>query len=959
MIDTELNMVKPSILIAEIEIIVPMGSTADLKENVIILNEKIEEIVQYGISTKDLECVPNSENVDIDYHTIEGVGDRIIIPNATTKKAGVMSADDKKDLADCIHLDGLSFASGSDYVSLYSYNKDQSKREEIRLKAANSSSAGVMSAEDKQQLNESMDYSTALSTTASPTHAILYTYNKDQSKRKENKISPATHSYAGVMTADDKKALDNVPNLISEKIAEVIGAAPETFDTLEEVAQWIENDETGAAAIANSIAEEKARAQAAELANTNAINAEVIRATEAENKLQKGINAINTNAEKTHKALINGDTIVGQTREIYSRTGKVDNAMFLQRTTAGGTSISDGVASVRKIGGNFIKNLVDGTLQSEFITGSLIDVTKDKGLLKLTQTGLVEFYVSIKSPNIAYIPKHKYYSSVNIYNNACSSILLSIDGGRKPVTSTDIGQYINISMIDTIEDLDLPFATIRFTPKNNEIGDVLAFVKNWLLIDLTEMFGNGNEPTKEECDRIFNTTSAIPKGINFATPQVLKSSGYNQFNPINVLANKIITNNTIVDGDKNIAIVECVPCNIGIGENNGYVIGYGEGDNWSDEGIEVYLTPLNPMTTEGELYLQKLEKDTTYGTYLPNIKGYLLITTPTFDKLCAHLHWSGDRAKTDYEEYVESVVSLPDIPQMSEWGLAGISSSGIAIQDRVDLENKRYIKRIGRVDLGNLTWSPKTMTWCKYVCGDKVAYVPKTLVGKFNGSHVFLFPTSEYIEHRNIPIKSTYNADADTYTITQEASGYNVGEVFTKDSEFDRYHATALNLTTGSIGSDYVFSGVISSDYNTTTAARGYYGTSFKSISTDSQGRLRLNDSDLANKTSAEIKEYLKGQIVYYVLLEEEEYPIVTKSAPNYIGSDYGVEEFVGSTIPVGANTLYYMRSLVGETRNFIDRLIAGLGVSDITAAADKIVAAVNQHSQVAAVNEELNNEEL
>ena len=81
--------------------------------------------------------------------------------------------------------------------------------------------------------------------------------------------------------------------------------------------------------------------------------------------------------------------------------------------------------------------------------------------------------------------------------------------------------------------------------------------------------------------------------------------------------------------------------------------------------------------------------------------------------------------------------------------------------------------------------------------------------------------------------------------------------------------------------------------------------------------------------------------MLYYELAEPEEYPIVTKTAPNYIGSDYGVEEFVGSKVPLAANILFYMRSLVSETRNFLDRLMAGLGVSDATTAADKIVASI------------------
>lgn len=59
-----------------------------------------------------------------------------------------------------------------------------------------------------------------------------------------------------------------------------------------------------------------------------------------------------------------------------------------------------------------------------------------------------------------------------------------------------------------------------------------------------------------------------------------------------------------------------------------------------------------------------------------------------------------------------------------------------------------------------------------------------------------------------------------------------------------------------------------------------------------------------------------------------------------YLANDYGVEEFVGSTVPL-AGKFFYQRTLANETRNFLDRLMAGLGVGDVVAAADKIVAAL------------------
>lgn len=47
----------------------------------------------------------------------------------------------------------------------------------------------------------------------------------------------------------------SVSKAVTDGIAQVLNGAPETFDTLKEVADWIENDTTGAAAMAQQIAQ--------------------------------------------------------------------------------------------------------------------------------------------------------------------------------------------------------------------------------------------------------------------------------------------------------------------------------------------------------------------------------------------------------------------------------------------------------------------------------------------------------------------------------------------------------------------------------------------------------------------------------------------------------------------------------------------------------------------------------
>lgn len=532
-------------------------------------------------------------------------------------------------------------------------------------------------------------------------------------------------------------------------------------------------------------------------------------------KVEK-VPSLEENAAKEKNALVNGDTIVGLAREVYSRQGKVDTTTFLKRTTAGGTSVGDGVATLKQIGGNIVKNLVD----TSFVGSEMLGVVNG----------------------------HIYYFSSYLYNGQ----LHFAD------TSTDVcGGWKHHGIV------------LKATSDSVTIAVEGDNALNALLIDLTEMFGTGNEPTKEECDRMFACMGALPQGLTVAQPTGLKSIGYNQWNPDNVLEYKSVSAGTVIGvNGSHIAVIECLPCKIGTGENNGYVIGYGEGDTWSDEGIEVYLTPLNPLEVDGELYLQKLDKEATYGTYVPQIKGYLLVVTPTTDKLCAHFHWSGDRAATDYEPYFESSVALPVIPEMSEWGLAGIQASGI--QDSVNLEKNTYTKRIDCLDLGNISYQ--------------------------------------------------YYSPSETYPYGFFATSIN-------NARFSKTNALMCEkYTHGSFAAD-------------------------KAIMANTANNYTFYIIDGSYTDAVSLKNALEGVKLYYEIIPQE-YPIVTKAAPNYIGSDYGVEEFTGSKVPLAANILFYMRSLVSETRNFLDRLMTGLGTSDATVVADKIIAAVNQHGEVAEIEE-------
>ncbi len=594
-------------------------------------------------------------------------------------------------------------------------------------------------------------------------------------------------------------------------------------------------------------------------------------------KVEK-VPALEESVAREKSALVNGDTVVGLTREVYSRQGKVDAATFLKRTTAGGTSISDGVASIRQIGGNIVKNLL-GQINSIAVNVKY-DISLANANVAITAKdnyigdSASSTYIGIKTGK--YFSGHKYYIAANCYSDVERKVSVSVGcngygvSGSMfyfPITGAGEWTYVSKLVELNIENPVPYFSIFPFGHVDEYIqAGVLVFAGGINIIDLTEMFGAGKEPTKEDCDKMFATMGTVSQGLTVAQPLGLKSTGFNQWNPVNLFTGKTVADNAIVDGDNSIAFFECLPCKVGAGENNGYVIGYGEGDDWSDAGIEVYLTPIYPMTGDGLLYAHKLEKDATTGTYVPKIKGYLLVVTPVTDKLCAHFLWSGDRAMTDYEDYIESSVSLPAIPQMSEWGLAGIAASGVL--DTIDLENNKFTKRVGCIDLGTLQWLDMSL----------------------NGTR---FRTTGLDMKR---VSNKIQLVCDKYTVLPTVYGK---ETYTNN--------TALK--------DVIFPVSFDNDINIMTSVE------YASV--------------------ADFKAAVSGVKLYYELPAYEEYPITAKAAPNYVGSDYGVEQFEGSKIPLVANILFYMRSLVSETRNFLDRLMAGLGTSDATAVADRIVAAV------------------
>lgn len=589
---------------------------------------------------------------------------------------------------------------------------------------------------------------------------------------------------------------------------------------------------------------------------------------------------VNENAKAIDKVL-NGDYVAPLAVDILSTQGKENVASFIKRTIAGHTTISDSFANIKQIGGNVVKNLVDGTFASGWrISNATYEVNNMIAKIIPVNTGVMRFAGTHSTADKAEIKDHVYYQAcyVRCEQDAMAQVFFGNMNSGAVVQSTAFAKILNATWAQY---------SIRY--KSTASSDVVSFcigdkrevksviyAKNPLFIDLTEMFGAGKEPTKEECDAMFAGVGALPKGISVAKPTAFKSVGYNQCDVSKAIANKTAIYGQISDGNHYLVPMPCVPCRLGTGENNGYIISAGEGDAWSEEPITaVYYTPLNPAEVTGELYLQELEPlscvhcNGAHNVYVPECAGWLLIETASIDKLCAHFAWSGDRDYRDYEDYTESNIALPAIPEMSEWGLAGV----LGYNDTIDLENKTYTRKVMKIVLnGSEKWAKR---------GDNKGFY---LLGVLKDAE---------------PVSNKCIVEA----------------------------ARQLIVTN----------------------------------QTDTNGTIAVNQdiyicyNDAVNAyTAEEFKAYLASNpiTIYYAIATPEEYPLSANINSLYRASDYGTEEFVGAAVPVMGNLLFYRRSLVGEVRNFLDRLYSLLGTNDACMVADKLALLLQQTQEPLAAGE-------
>ena len=116
--------------------------------------------------------------------------------------------------------------------------------------------------------------------------------------------------------ASDEETIEKTKVIVTEEIAKIVANAPENFDTLKEIADWIQNDTTGAASMANDILNLKTKVETLEKEKV-----------ELETKVENLQNSI-INLENNVKEIIK-DYLMGVENEISIKSNDDNNKLLI------------------------------------------------------------------------------------------------------------------------------------------------------------------------------------------------------------------------------------------------------------------------------------------------------------------------------------------------------------------------------------------------------------------------------------------------------------------------------------------------------------------------------------------------------------------------------------------------------------------------------------------------------
>lgn len=353
---------------------------------------------------------------------------------------------------------------------------------------------------------------------------------------------------------------------------------------------------------------------------------------------------------------------------------------FSFRPSGGTADIGTGIASLDEIRGNSVvlNQLVKNGDFSEGIGGwttnsSYSTLSVSNGILTQTLTAIpsANYDTQIRNNLYLYVNGHKYFFSIELLTNSNADLYFQNGTNTLLVSDTIKNKWHKISTIATCNTTyfyDIAFWKEATT--GSSVGDTFKY-KNYKVIDLTQMFGAGNEPTTTDDPRI----------------KWIESFGYIPYNEGQLL-------NFKGEGLKTIGVNAFAGTKAKVlGGSQYYILGTSATLKFAEtlDGAQTDITP-------------------SANLYTPERNGYIFATETSADFQIALYHSGGD-IPTTYHPYEEHTLALP-ITSLKANGVTifpdGMKSAGTAHDELYGNSLgviTKAIKRIGVVDLGSLDWT--------------------------------------------------------------------------------------------------------------------------------------------------------------------------------------------------------------------------------------------------------------
>lgn len=403
--------------------------------------------------------------------------------------------------------------------------------------------------------------------------------------------------------------------------------------------------------------------------------------------------------KKADKDGVYPDMTVGMTRDMLG-VGEGDEGEFLFRPTDGDGSIKDGFASIERIEGNSVVCNQIAPETGWHTTGNAT-VTEQNGTYVISFEDASSRFLAIINWN----PSHKYIASAKITSDKEGTFFLESDIGWQQIsksvpanTPTIVEGFFNSGTSSGLNLFQIctsgPFA-------------MTVVIDQIKLIDLTRMFGVGNEPSTIE-----EFYQRIPKGIDI--------NAYNEGEVVNMNVEGIKSVGfNLWDGDATIEDSSDTPS---------YAVTMEESVLRTMKKIMFLSYQGNAIRytcdVQGQIQGQRIgammlyKNGTLVAEILPNLGDICInlfadiedilnadscifygmsLSKWKVSNICIHLVHTGYR-NGEYEPHVSDEIALP----IADYFPNGMNSIG-NVKD--ELTATEAIQRIGVVDMGTLEWS--------------------------------------------------------------------------------------------------------------------------------------------------------------------------------------------------------------------------------------------------------------